>query len=415
MSGVPKKSALPWSRGASHRVARPALALLVFATGCGVLGLKGVDTGNVEEDTAGLTQSVSVVSIAPDRGPLNTATDVTIRGTGFTGDVVLAFGNTQVDVVVLSDTELLASTPEVPVEASVDITVTSDLGEAVMMNGFIFSDAATDDGGSGGSDDSGGTGTDNSGLVSAYVEHSYYVVGCPACLGYPDYVSLESFAVFHAPVAGSWFSWLPPQGTCTVNPSRSGPASSFLDVGSTVLLSAGTASRTLAKGMEGGMTYYASTTSDNGSFVRNTRYDLLAPYASPPIDAPGVLRTIPTGFTSIEPQAIFYDDYYAFPDFSASAAAFSWGPTSTADGVVIDIHLYDSTGSVYRGDIFCWVADNGYFQVPFADIATLAYEQDLAMIYYYKYTMSDGINPDDGSTIQAGSAFGGIGTATIWP
>jgi hypothetical protein len=348
------------------------------------------------------------------------------------GEVTLRFGNTLVDVTVLSDSELIATTPAVPVEASVDVTVTSDLGEAVLTNGYAFLENVPDDGGSGGDsgaggdagsgDDSGsgsgsdgGSGTDNSGLVTGYAEHNYYVVGCPSCLGFADYVSLESIALFHPPATGSWYDWFPRQGTCEVNPGRSYPTSTFTDVGTTALLSAGSSTRSLSRVRDGSMTYYSANTIDDGSFVRNTSYDLLAPYATPALSAPGVLRTISTGFTNIQPESLFYDDLYAFQTMSASSAVFSWAPAGTADGVVVNIHIFDSTGSSYRGEVFCWVSDSGYFQVPFNDIATLAYSGDLAMIYYAKTTLSEGINPDDGSTIEASSAFGGIGTATIIP
>ena len=133
------------------------------------------------------------------------------------------------------------------------------------------------------------------------------------------------------------------------------------------------------------------------------------------MSAPAVLRTVQSGFSSIEPQDIFLDTPYAFPYMSASSAVFTWAPTGTADGVMIDILLFDSANGNYRGEVLCWVSDNGGFQVPFSDLATVAYEYDLAVIYYYKFTLSSGINPNDSSTIESASAFGGIGTATILP
>ena len=417
----------------SRPLPAPRLALVLLAastSGCGVFGLKGIDT-SVEVDTGGLTEAVSIVSIAPDRGPLETETDVTLRGTGFTGDVTLKFGNTAVDVTVLSDTELVASTPSVPVEASVDVTVTSDLGEAVLLSGFTFSNNAggddgggDDDGGSGSGDDGGddggtgddgGSGTDNTGKVTGYAEHNYFIIGCPSCLGYADYTSIESFAVFHPPTTGSWFDWFPRQGSCTVNPSRNHPTSTYTDVGSAALLQSGSAARTMTRAQEGALTYYTSTTLDDGSFVRNTSFDVLAPYATTPVSAPGALRTISTGFTSIEPIAIFNDSYSAFTPMSASSAYFSWAPASTADGVVIDLLIFDSLTGDFRGEVMCWANDSGGFQVPFADIAAAGtYIGDLGMVYYYKFTKSSGVDAADGGTIETASSFGGIGTITIY-
>jgi len=399
-------------------------ATILLSTGCGVFGLKGLDTAEPVVDTGGLTEQVTLVSISPDRGALNTETDVTIRGTGFLGEVGLSFGNTAVDVTVISDTELIATTPAVPVEAAVDVTVTSDLGEAVMMGGFRFTDdPGGDDGGSGdGGDDGGGSGSgsgsgsgdDNSGMVTGYAEHNYFVVGCPSCLGYAGYESVESFAIFHPPTNGSWFDWMPRQGQCVVNPNRSHPTSSYSDMGSTALLSAGSSSVSMSKATEGGMTYYASTSSSSTAFARNTSYDLLAPYAATPLSVSGAVRTISTGFSSIEPIDIFNDSYSAFTPFYASSAVFSWSPAGNSDGVVIAFLIFDATGSTYRGEVFCWVADNGVFQVPVSDLASVAYSGDLAMVYYYKSTHGYGIHPDDGSTIETSSAFGGLGTITLY-
>ncbi|MBO84534.1 MAG: hypothetical protein CL927_04195 [Deltaproteobacteria bacterium] len=409
------------------------MALGLLASGCGTFGLKRGST-DTAEDSAGAVDELTIFSVYPDSSPLNTTTEVSIQGTGFDSDVTLMFGSTEVDVTVLSSTEIIAFCPEVPVEAKVDVTVTSAQGVAVLPEGFTYSDQdpneeggddggdggdAGDDGGDDSGDDGGGDsgddGTDNSGLVTGYVEHNYFVVGCPTCLGFADYTSIEALALFHPPTTSSWYDWFPRQGSCTVNPARTFPTSTFYDVGTNVLLSAGTTTRTLRRVIDGTTTSYQASTNDDGSFVRNTRYDVLAPFDDPPLSAPSVLRTIPSGFSSIEPQDIFLDMPYAFPALSASAARFTWAPAGTADGVMIAVHLFDETGSVYRGEVLCWAADSGVFQVPLSDLATLAFEYDLAMIYYYKFTLSSGINPEDGSTIEAASAFGGIGTATILP
>ncbi len=401
------------------------LGPLLGGAACGTFGLKGSETGQ-DSAVEGIADTLTVASVSPEWGPLNTETEVTVRGSGFRGAVTFAFGNTEVEPFVLSDTELIVTTPSVPVEAAVDITVTSDLGEVVLPNGFFFTDSAPpDDGGdsgtgdgggsgSGGSSDGGSGGTDNSGTVTAYVEHNYFVVGCPTCLGYGGYESVESFAIFHAPTTGSWFDWFPRQGSCAVNPPRTHPTSSYTDVGSTALLQAGATSVDMSRTRDGAMTYYSKMSTNGTSYSRNTSYDLLAPYATPAIEAPSVLRTIPSGFTSIEPIALFNDSYDAFVPFDAGAARFSWSPAGTADGVVISFLIFDSTGSTYHGEVFCWVADSGYFQVPLTDLAAVAYSGDLAMVYYYKFTLGEGTNPSDQSTIESASAFGGLGTITLY-
>ncbi|HCH63204.1 MAG: hypothetical protein CL927_03355 [Deltaproteobacteria bacterium] len=301
-----------------------------------------------------------------------------------------------------------------------------DCAEADACDGGSGSSGGDDSGGSsgGGASDSGddtgstgagdGTGEDATGLVSGYVEHNFFAIGCPSCFGFSDATLIESSAALHAPTAGSWRSWFPPIDTCVVDPTRTPLVASTDDLGGSVALSAGSITRQLARTTNGTLTTYAASSSDDGSFAQNTTYDLSAPDATPSLTISSVLQTIPTGFTAIEPLSMFSDIDSAFQAFSASSADFSWAPAGTADGVAITIQVYDSYDTTYQGEVFCFVSDSGTFQVPVSSFAAF-FEGDLAAIYVSKVMLSEAINPTDGSTVEGMSVFGGIGTATLYP
>jgi hypothetical protein len=59
--------------------------LAATTSGCGVLGLKGIDTAASSKDTAAIAANISILSVSPNVGALDTATEVSIRGTGFEG------------------------------------------------------------------------------------------------------------------------------------------------------------------------------------------------------------------------------------------------------------------------------------------------------------------------------------------
>ncbi len=165
-----------------------ALSVLFFAVGCGSFGIdptKLVDTGveglsgdggdgvgggnGAGNDGSGEEDSVSITSLTPNWAGLDGGTSVSIRGTGFEGDVDFYFGAAEVSVTVISNTELVVSSPLVRGEGTVDVTVVSDFGESTLVDAFTFTSDPTggDDGGTGADDgggsDDGGSGTGGSG------------------------------------------------------------------------------------------------------------------------------------------------------------------------------------------------------------------------------------------------------------
>jgi len=97
--------------------------------------------------SAAATTSVPVVTaISPAYGPVSTSTAITITGTGFTGATAVTVGGTAVtNLVVVSDTEITATTPASSTVGQVDILVTTPSGTSTSVAGdkYTFASAAT--------------------------------------------------------------------------------------------------------------------------------------------------------------------------------------------------------------------------------------------------------------------------------
>ena len=82
--------------------------------------------------------SLRIDALSPNWAPLAGGTEVVVSGAGFEGDVQFWFGGTNVSVTLVDDENLVVSTPEVAVEAYVDVRVESDLGSFTLDVGFQF-------------------------------------------------------------------------------------------------------------------------------------------------------------------------------------------------------------------------------------------------------------------------------------
>jgi hypothetical protein len=92
----------------------------------------------------------NIDDITPNIGLPNTATAVTITGTGFTGVTDVTFGGEDAsNVVEVSDTEITCDTPLIAYLATVDVIVMTPEGENTMYGGFTFEEPATPPGGPG--------------------------------------------------------------------------------------------------------------------------------------------------------------------------------------------------------------------------------------------------------------------------
>ncbi len=389
------------------------LSPILLLAACGTVGLDPKAGDGGAGDT-GAAAPVRIDALDPDAAPLAGGTEVLVRGAGFEGEVAFWFGGTEVEVTVLGDDELAVTTPEVHAEGTVDVRVRSDLGEATLADAFTFTDAAGDGGaGDGGSGDGGSGDGGAEGLVSGLVELDYIAVGCPSCFGLTTNLLVDGSAVFHAPTATGWADWMPPAGSCAVDPARTTPTSSFEDVGGHVYLEMGS-SVSIDLQRQGDASYLSSGLGSD-DYVKNAAYDLSVPDGGDlgPFATEGVIQTA-TSITSLEPIALFADGSGAFSPLSASAASFSWAPSGTGLDMVIDIVVFNAAGTTQKGEIFCVSDDTGSATVPASAFSSFA-SGDLAAVYVYRYGYSTATNPVDGSTIEGATAFGALGTATLRP
>jgi hypothetical protein len=408
---------------------QPLLAASLLAlAGCGTIGLDATTDSGVQSSEDDLSE-LRIDALSPSYAPLAGGTEVVISGVGFNGDVSFWFGNSQVDVTVLDPQTLVVETPAVALEATVDVRLQTDLGELTLPQAFTFTDAAGgDDGGDSGSGSggsgsggsgSGGAGSGGSGsaagLVSGRVEFDALAIGCPSCFGYSTNTYAVTEAVFHEPAAVDWTAWMPRPGQCALNPTIPDAVSRSLDVGSNVVLQTGATTLAFSRTNRDGLTVYQDNSAQFGDYVKNASWDLSMSDGGSlgPHTVSGALRTVPSGFTDIQPIEILNDDYYAFPYMSVGyGASFSWAPAGVSDAVVIDILVFDSYSGALSGEIFCVASDSGGFTVPASQFGTF-YEYDLAAIFIYRWDQNDAISPIDGSTIQGMTAFGALGSATI--
>ncbi|MGB8308511.1 MAG: PKD domain-containing protein [Methanoregula sp.] len=116
------------------------------------IGDGGVLPGSTSTQTTpitvtGGTNSLPVVtSISPTYGPISTGTTITITGTGFTGATGVTVGGTAaIDVVVVSSTEITATTPASSTAGPVDVIVSTPEGTSTAVAGdkYNFAAAAT--------------------------------------------------------------------------------------------------------------------------------------------------------------------------------------------------------------------------------------------------------------------------------
>lgn len=404
----------------------PLLLLLGVPFGCGTVGLdvyKGAGGGGGSgEEPAGL----QIDGLEPAWAPLSGGTTVTVTGQGFEGEVRFWFGGSEVELTHLDDETLIVTSPEVFTETTVDVVVSSDLGELTVEDAFTFSDepppgdsggggdSGGDDGGDGGGD--GGTdGGSEAGRTSGLIQLDYLVVGCPSCFGLTSNLLISASAALHEPVDGSWADWMPPNGGCALDPERGGPTESYLDAGGHLYLESGSRSIDLARSGSGSSATYLSDALSSSDYVRSAAYDLVVP-AGGDLEAftaeDALIST--SGFDSLSPTAIWGDGSSAFPAFKASAASFGWTPTGVSDSVVIDIVVYSADGGSQLAEIICAADDTGAATVPSSAFSGLPVGALLA-IYFYRWDYTATESPLDGSTLEGITQFGGIATGELRP
>lgn len=378
--------------------------MILLLLGCGAVGLDP----QVPEGGA----AVTLTGLDPAWGPPDAETAVTLTGTGFEGDVVAFFGNAEVAVTRVDETTLIATAPAAGVEAVVDVTVRSDLGEATLPGAFTYAEAAPpdpdDDTGGGG-----GGGGDHAGQTTGVVEMALVQVACPSCLGYTETVNAWANAAFHAPTAASWLDWLPAEGSCAANPGGGSPASTFLDGGEWLYLTSGSVSI----GLRESDGVYVASSIDEGDWVRNASWDLSLAEGGPDLDAFAVddaLQT-PESISAVEPSDMLYTTpQSAFAArVRASNARFTWSPPGGDGQFLVIVDVYSPQGS-FLDEVVCVGPDNGALTVPSGYLSGYP-NQSLLVIGMYRLLASAFVRPDDGSDVDTMVTFGVMGTGTLAP
>ena len=385
-------------------------ALTLFSSlflGCEELGVKttpyAYDTGDTEF-TEPLEDFV-VTDIDPNFGSPSGGTSVMISGNGFEGDVVVSFGNMDVDITVIDEQTILLETPSSPSEGQVDVTVESDLGSATIDNGFTYTNAAPEedtDTDTQDTQDTQDTGTPQStGLTGGLVEMWRKLYACPTCFtpAFPQQ-TVEAAVSIHQPVQGSWISWLPPLDSCLTVLTYPELGNS-IDLGNVSLTAPG---MTIPLTLDPAAGSYTNMNVPTSSFEYNTIYGM----QSSVISFQSVLQT-PSLLEVVEPSGLLDPQGFVQP-FSKSGFGIFWGPTGTTDKILFLLEVYGQNGSY--NTVTCLTTDSGGLGLDPALLSGFM-ANDLLVISLYRMQLTGAIHPDNGSTIEAVSAIGIVGTGYL--
>ena len=299
-------------------------------------------------------------------------------------------------------------------ELEVDVVVRSSLGEVTVPGGYTFSDSVIPDDTSGGDIDG----------VGGVVEFSHLQIACTECFGATS-PQVSAFAAFHNATATTWTSWLPDPGSCVSNPSNTPPASSYLDIGTNIHLTAGSRSLTLTRTTVGGQAQYDAGSLTDSDFQRNTAYDLEAadggdwgPFT--------IVDAVTTGqmITSVTPNELLYvatprflggtcTNYCAFDaQMSRQGTTISYSPFGVTGTFVAMLGMYDGTSGNYIGTVLCRDYDNGSITIPASSLSAYA-PGTLVAVYMYRYIIEWTANPASKSYVESVVSIGVLGTASL--
>ncbi len=380
----------------------------LFTLGCDELGVK---TGYVPYDTADTNstflEDFVVTDIDPNFGSPTGGTSVIISGNGFEGDVSVEFGNMEVDITVIDPQTILLETPSSPSEGQVDITVSSDLGTVTLDDGFTYTNAAPEEPDDTDTQDTQDTNTQDTGtpqstgLTGGLVEMWRKVYACPDCFNpaFPQQ-TIEASVSIHAPAQGSWISWLPPLNSC-LSVLTYGDLGTSLDLGQVSLTST---EPTINLTFDNTSGSYVNMNVSEASFEYNTIYGLQSNLVS----FQSILQT-PSVPDVIEPSGMLDPQGFVQP-FSKNNFAIFWGPTNTTDTILFLLEVYGQDGSY--DTVTCLTTDSGGLGLD-PSLMSAFTPDDLLVVSLYRMQLTGAIHPDNGSTIEAVSAVGVIGTGYL--
>ena len=379
---------------------------------CDEYGLQSdnFDTGMEIEDIIDYCDGeLCIDSSSPNWGPTTGGTEVRIYGTGFDGNIGVSFERLEVsNITRLGPNEIVLTSPQGP-SGPVDVTVWSDYGEVTLSGGFTYSDngAPVDTGGTdtGGTDTGSGSGGNNSGAgrVGGVVEYSMVVDGF--LLATTEGYSVNANAMLHAPVSGSWLSWMAPVGSC-LNFSDPLPLSNApLSLGSWAYLTAPNGSIP----MQQSGTKYASANLGTSDYIKGNSYDLSFPEQG--IEIPNAVTTAMGMGQTFGPSHFFAGTDYSTNYYMSTSTYFTWDVDSDASSTMLFIFdVLDGSSGMSLGKFQCHSPDTGSYQLP-PDIFTGALYGDIIIIQMLRLRTTNSISPIDGSTIEGFSTTGGIGVA----
>ena len=376
--------------------------------GCEELGVK---TTPVPFDTADTTNDIPledfvVTDIDPSFGSPSGGTSVSINGNGFEGTVTVSFGNLELDITVIDAQTIVLETPASPSEGQVDVTVESDIGSVTIDEGFNYTndDPEPEDTDTQDTEDTQSTDTgtpQSSGLTGGLVEIWRKLYACPDCFNpvFPQQV-IEASASIHDPVQGSWISWLPPLNSCESILTYPDLGTS-LDLGQVSLTGNGSSIGLSFDSQSGS---YINSNVPTTSFQYNTIYGLQSDIVS----FQSLLQT-PSTPEIVEPAGMLDAQGFVQP-FSKSNFAIFWGPTGTTDTILFLLEVYGQDGSY--DTVTCLTTDSGGLGLDPALLSAFTAE-DMLVLSFYRMQLTGAIHPDNGSTIEAVSAVGVIGTGYL--
>lgn len=127
-------------------VSSTSITAITPAGTAGAANLVITTPGGILTETGAFTYTAipTVTTVSPAYGPVSTSTAITITGTGFTGATAATVGGTAVtNLVVVSATEITATTPASTTVGPVDVLVTTPSGTSTPVPGDKYNFAAT--------------------------------------------------------------------------------------------------------------------------------------------------------------------------------------------------------------------------------------------------------------------------------
>lgn len=375
----------------------------------------------VEDD--GNDEPTTIASIRPAVGPPRGGTKVTIKGTGFEGDVTVTFGGLEAtEVTVVDDDKLTVLTPRVSMGGSTEIpvevkVVSDENGSDAVVGGFTYQEGGGDDSGGDDSgpdtDDTGDTDTTVSivGMVAGYVTYDWSLVYCAGCFGLEDTAanSVSAAAMFHAPADGSWLDELPAEDSCALATGDQ-LASTGIDAGTSLTMTYDTKTVTLTGSAGGSGTTYSSGALPPDSYVESVAWDVVTAGGADleALTLDDALSTT-SDFTSVTPSALLSrvsDQAWTAP-FSTSGTDMTWSPSGVGDFVLVTLESSSSSAEVVN----CRFADDGSATVPGSALAAWSAGEELT-VHVIRYDVTES-TLSDGTIIELMGRYDAVGTAVV--